>query len=179
MGLLNIVIRGNDIGKVTHVKLERPMRITYLKINHIYHNLDSFNLSDATDKKQSRLMFVRMGNLLNSADKSITYVGDWDKMITATTNNRYYVDADHTHGFCIGASKHMNSAELVSKEMFVVLHEDHIPVEWNGEFDFELLYLNKEGKLEKWTQSNTYDSSTNLTSTSFINLSFEYHEMPN
>jgi len=178
MPILNIVIRGDNVAKITSVQTERPIRITFLKLNHVYHNLSATNLSDTTDRKQQKLMFLRLHNLLSSADKSLTYVGDWDNMTANATQNIYNVDYETTNGFCIGSSKHNNSAEIVSKEMFQIIHEDHEPIEWDGQFAIELMYLDKEGKLAKWNQSNTY-SSSNLTNTSFVALQFEYHESHN
>jgi len=176
MPLLNVVIKGDNVGKLTSVKTERPLKITYLKLVHIYHNLSSALLSDATDKSQQRVMFIKIGNLINSDKNTLTYVGDWDNMTAKSTNNMYDIDYDYIHGFCIGASKHGSSGEIVSKEMFQILYEDTNVLEWDGEFNVRLYYLDKEGLLKEWTKSQTYNATSNKVNSSFLVLQFEYHE---
>ena len=112
---------------------------------------------------------------MNSDKNSLTYVGEWDEMVEQS-NNVYDVNYDYIHGFCIGASKHGSSGEIVSKEMFQVLLETQDAVDWDGEFNFRLYYLNKEGKITEWDASNTYNATSNKTSSTFICLQFEYHE---
>ena len=178
MPILNIVMRGDNVKKKTFIRTERPINLTYMKINHVYHNLDSFNLADPVDKKQQHLLFLKFTNLFDTADKTITYVADWDEDISVNVGGetRNYVNYDSIHGFLVGTSKHNNSAEVKEKELFQVLFEDTEPIEWNGELDMELYYLDKEGKLKQWSHGNVYDGSTNLSNTSFFAIQLEYHE---
>jgi len=178
MPILNIVIRGDNVNKKTIIRTERPIKLTYLKLTNTLHNLDAYNLSDVTDKKQQRLLFVRFGGLLDAAAKTISYVGDWNGMVAGATQNFKRVDYDHIHGFLVGTTKHNNSGAIAEKENFQVLYEDHEAMNWDGQFSIELFYLDKEGKLKAWDHGNVY-SSGNKSSTSFIAFQFEYHEQLN
>ena len=175
MPILNLVLRGDNLSKTTTLRTEEPIKLNFLKLNHVYHNLDSFDLTDPTDKAQQRILFVKFGNLLDSSHQTISYIADWDEMKQGSTQNFTRVDYDHLHGFLIGMTKHNNGGAIAEKELFQVLYESHNPLDWNGELDVTLYYLNKEGKLALWDYSNTYNSVTNKSSTSFIAFQFEYH----
>jgi hypothetical protein len=181
MPVLNVVIRGDNLSKKTMIRTERPINLSYLKLNHCYHNLDAYSLSDPTDKKQQHLLFVRFGGLLDGASKVISYIADWDEMESGSgvSSGVQRVAYDHLHGFIVGLTKHNNAGAISEKELFQVLYEDTESLEWNGEMEIEIFYLDKEGKLAKWDVSNVYNASSSKVNTSFLGLTFEYHEVLN
>jgi len=175
MPILNIVVKGNELNVKTNIRTERPIKLTFLKLVHVFHNLDSKALS-GIDNTQQRLLFVKMGNLLNSDKNTLTYIGDWNEMSKKNTGNMYDVSYDYIHGFCIGTTKHSNAGEVVSKELFQIVYEDTTPLVWDGQFDLQVFYLDKEGNLQPWSVAQTYNSSSNLKNTNYICFQFEYHE---
>ena len=92
MGLLSFTVRGAELQKPTHVLLERPYKFTKLKLLHIYHNIDSINLSAGTSKAGGNAaeqvqLFIKLGGLVENAKQIINYVGDYESSVSVPLPN--------------------------------------------------------------------------------------------
>ena len=97
MPLLSITIKASEL-KLDEVliKLERAYDFTELKLLHIYHNIDSNNISANKDSKgtskdstQQALLFVRLGGLVDNHKQIINYEGKYQTAIFTSQQNIY------------------------------------------------------------------------------------------
>lgn len=89
MPILTITLRGTELEKETTLLLERPYKFAKLKLQHIYHNIDSKMLASKVDAEQQVQLFIRLGGLVDSSKQIINYVGDFNTMSANNVNTRY------------------------------------------------------------------------------------------
>ena len=160
MPLLSITLRGAELLAPRTLLLERPYSFSKLKLQHVYHNIDSINFKDTIDKSQAVLLYLKLGGLVDNHRQIISYHGDYSTSV-AHQIQHHYDSSDHQlsgdtvavnstlstsrpnsstrisqnidvdHLIPIGASKH-NSAEIISRDLFKTLHDGGV-LEFNGE----------------------------------------------
>ena len=133
MAILNFTIRSQDIDHKDAVaddtravkktiKLEQHLKIRYLKLLHIYHNLDNSNISDGEGTSNNTILFAKISFL--NGKNSVFFEYDEGKTI------------EHAGMICLGETiKDENSS--VFKDLYKVLHDGK-----------ELLYINQPFSIE-------------------------------
>jgi len=91
MPLLTLTLRGSELENPngTIIKFERAYKFSKLKIQHIYHNIDSSHFASVKDQIQAVNLFMKMEGLVDSSRQIINYVGDYTTMKEVPTNKRY------------------------------------------------------------------------------------------
>ena len=97
MPLLTITILGSELEKRTFLLLERPYDFTELKLQHIYHNIDSINFTAKNDRSEQTQLFIRLGGLNDNSKNITNYVGTYETMKTSQVA-RTYTDDDFQRG---------------------------------------------------------------------------------
>lgn len=179
MPLFSISVKGEELQKDVVVKLERGYEFTELKLLHVYHNIDSQNITanSNNDATQQCQLFIKLGGLIENHSQIINYTGSYDSMRAASEQNSYNsedyqvgasfsqnnansvsvaansanfeADIDTDNLIPIGASRH-NTAELISRDVFKDLHKGSV-LSFNGELHFGLHYMNSLGVIVKMT----------------------------
>jgi hypothetical protein len=130
MAILNFTIRSQDIdnkdlantttaaAKKT-IRLEQHLKIKYLKLLHIYHNLDNSNISDGDGTSNNTILFAKISFL----------------------NGKNSVFFEYNNGqICLGETiKDENSS--VFKDLYKVLHDGKQLLYLNQPFTVELFKL--------------------------------------
>jgi len=204
MPLLTITLRGSELFGPTTVLLERPYDFTKLKLQHVYHNIDSINFATDLDKSNQCLLYIKLQGLVDSHKQLINYSGNYETMIRHPVQGRYD-SSDHQlstdtiainsilsaskpnstdrctqsisvdHLIPIGASKH-NSKEIISRDLYKTLHDGGV-LNFSGELTFSLHYMNGGGAI-KLMDSTTAGIVTVLKDVhiSYFTMVFEYEE---
>ena len=195
MPLLSITVRGAELLKKVHIKLEQNYNFTMLKLLHCYHNIDSHNLSDSVEKLGQALLFCKLGNLVANAGQITNFIGDYNVEVAHPTSHVYTYDSagtpsltppvsttriepdlDINHLIPLGGTKN-NSTELISRDVFKVLHQNSV-LQNNGEIDFELFYINKDAGLSVFdSSSGGIVTASTSHPVSFLTLLFEYETL--
>lgn len=133
MAILNFTIRSQDIdnkdasntdtrGVKKTIKLEQHLKIRYLKLLHIYHNLDNSNISDGDGTSNNTILFAKISFL--NGKNSVFFEYDGNRTI------------EHAGMICLGETiKDEHSS--VFKDLYKVLHDGK-----------ELLYINQPFSVE-------------------------------
>ena len=206
MPLLSITIKSEElIQDEVSILLEKEYDFTELKLLHVYHNVDSANLTDASDMTQEVLLFVRLGGLVENHKQIINYTGKYetgsfhtrqstytndDYQIGQGTNSvnnansgttvstsRYEADIDIFNMIPIGASR-FSGTNIVSRDVFKTIHSGGI-LHFGGELKFSLHYINALGNLTNMTSATGGVSTLTKGKTkhlSFMTLLFSYEE---
>lgn len=191
MGILNFTIRSQDIDhsdstlngtdarsvKKT-IKLEHGLKLKYLKLLHIYHNLDNTHISDGDGTSNNTILFAKISFL--NANNSVFYEYDDGNTI------------EHAGMICLGETiKEENTS--VFKDLYKVLHDSNQLLFLNQPFTIELFKLVAKDP----TAGNTNVASYNGTKShkiepitiqefrggmdspgQYISFTFEYKEDP-
>jgi len=206
MPLLSITMKSTELAQdEIRVKLEREYNFTELKLLHVYHNIDSANLSDSSDKTQEALLFVRLGGLVENHSQIINYSGKYETYSsherqkiysqddyqigqgtnsvgnsnsgTAQSTDLFEADIDVFHLIPIGASR-FNAHNIVSRDVFKTLHKGGI-LHFGGELKFQIHYMNHLGVITNMTSSTGGIDVTGKGKAkhlTFMTLLFEYQE---
>jgi len=178
MPILTLTLRGEELKKETIALLERPYKFSKLKLQHVYHNIDSTNFKNSVDKEQQCLLFIKLGGLVDSAKQVINYFGDFSTTETHVVQRRFNkVDSQSGQGTLSSSSassydadykqqsirrepaieiNHLipigpcrhNSKDIVSRDLFKQLH-DGDPIHFDGELNFSLFYMDHEGNIKE------------------------------
>jgi len=137
MAILNFTIRSQDIdnkelantttsaAKKT-IRLEQHLKIKYLKLLHIYHNLDNSNISDGDGTSNNTILFAKISFLNGKNSVFFEY------------NNGEIIE--HAGMICLGETvKDENSS--VFKDLYKVLHDGKQLLYLNQPFTVELFKL--------------------------------------
>ncbi len=172
MPILNIVLQG-DLTK-QKVKLDRRYNFKFLKLLHIYHNINSKlfsktayrdnGLVDSNIQDHQRLIFCKM-NILN-ADNCDTYIIDPD--LSAGDQNNI-TDSQ----ICFGLTKHNTDANSVFKDLYKVLISG-IPKQIDQQLEFKLSTINSKGVLVALESADFVALGTKECSQ--LVMTFEYEE---
>lgn len=204
MPLLSITLRGAELLAPRTLLLERPYSFTKLKLQHVYHNIDSINFKDTIDKAQAVLLYLKLGGLVDNHKQIISYHGDYSLAVShqiqphydnsdhqlsgdivainselstshAKSSTRITQNVDVDHLVPIGASKH-NTAEIISRDLFKTLHDGGV-LEFNGELTVSLHYMNGAGSI-KPVDETTDGIQTEVKQVPLTTLTmvFEYDE---
>ena len=95
MPLLSITVKAAELQlDEVRIKLERAYNFTELKLLHIYHNIDSANITanSGKDATQQALLFVRLGGLVENAKQIINYEGLYETASFSSQHNTYNGD---------------------------------------------------------------------------------------
>ena len=207
MPLLSLTMRASELSKGTvNIKLDRDYKFTLLKLLHVYHNIDSVNLSDSSDKTQEALLFIRLGGLIENHSQLINYEGQFETFITQSlpnihndsgvvighgtlrsdnpnpssgrNTNRVVADINEFYLIPIGASR-FNGHNIVSRDVFKTLHNTGGILHFDGQINFEVQYLAAVGGLKRIDSINGGVVTSNKGKNrhnTFITLMFEYEE---
>jgi len=128
MAILNFTIRSQDVDHASEsatdtrqaqktIKLEQHLKIKYLKLLHIYHNLDNSNISDGDGTSNNTILFAQISFL--NGKNSVFFEYESGKTI------------EHAGMICLGETiKEEHSS--VFKDLYKVLHDGK-----------QLLYINQ------------------------------------
>ena len=103
MPLLSITVKGTELAlDEVAIKLDRGYEFTELKLLHIYHNIDSKNITGITGDQgktstQQALLFVRLGGLVEGHKQIVNYEGKY-KSPTFHYQQNIYNDDDYQIG---------------------------------------------------------------------------------
>ena len=141
MPILNFTVRSQDIdnkdagatstapAKKT-IRLEQHLKLKYLKLLHIYHNLDNSNISDGDGTSNNTILFAKISFLNGKNSVFFEY------------NNGQIIE--HAGMICLGETiKDENSS--VFKDLYKVLHDGK-----------QLLYLNQPFSVELFKIRSLY-----------------------
>tara|TARA_R100000951_G_scaffold39063_1_gene32945 strand:+ start:4585 stop:5064 length:480 start_codon:yes stop_codon:yes gene_type:complete len=156
MAILSFTVKGADIGKIDghRVKLHRSMKIKYLKLLHIYHNIETSNLSTEDDRDQQRVIFASL-NFVNS-----------DEVYNSTEENNFIT---------IGGTKHDTSGQITNRDLYKVLFNGGCKY-LNQDIIIKFYYLDHDAQIKQFTASDVVAVGADGNS-SYISLSFEYTEV--
>ena len=156
MGILSFTVKGSDIGlnDGAIVKLDRHRKIKYLKLLHIYHNLETANLSIEDDRDQQRIIFCSL-NFINS-----------DEVYNATEENNFLT---------IGGTKHSSDGTIVNRDLYKVLYNGGCKY-LNSDIIVKFFYLDHNAEIKQFTSDDVISTSAD-GNTSIFSLSFEYSEV--
>ena len=196
MPLFSVTIRASELSK-TKIKLEDDFTFESLKLLHCYHNIDSTNLADSTEKTGEVMLYARLGNLTDGANL-VSFSGDYatpksfkvqgsyqydeykegqsgSGVASVVTNTGVHGDIKVDHLIPLGASR-CNSQNIVTRDLMKTIHDGGIR-NWNGEIDWELLYMNKNADIVQLSNTAAVgglNTSGTGSSKSFLTLIFEY-----
>ena len=161
MPILNITMRSQDLdggddstnnnrlAKKTF-NLQRTFRIKYLKLLHIYHNMEYINLhSDGDSDMSNTILFARISFL--NGNNSVFYENLVENGIPTTR--------EHQGMICLGSTIDKPSTN-VFKDMFKVLHDGKEHLYINQPFTIELFKLDPSSPSTDNTNLATYNSTT-------------------
>lgn len=191
MPILNFTIRSQDIdgrdatlngtdaqsAKKT-IRLEHGLKLKYLKLLHIYHNLDNTHISDGDGTSNNTILFAKISFL--NANNSVFYEYDAGKTI------------EHAGMICLGETvKDENSS--VFKDLYKVLHDSNQLLFLNQPFTVELFKLVAKDPTAGNTNVSTYNETKSHkiepitiqefrggmdSAGQYISFTFEYKEDP-
>lgn len=170
----------NNIAKKTF-NLQRTFRIKYLKLLHIYHNMEYSNLHSEGDSEMANTILFARISFLNGAN-SVFYENLVENNLSRTR--------EHQGMICLGSTID-KPATNVFKDMFKVLHDgkDHLYI--NNPFSIELFKLDSRSPDVDNTDLATYNATAShlivpITQSEFrgaldsngqmISFIFEYQE---
>jgi len=192
MPILNIAMRsqdldgGDDANNATRIakktfNLQRTFRIKYLKLLHIYHNIEYSNIHSEGDSEMANtILFARISFL--NGNNSVFYENLVENGIPATR--------EHQGMICLGSTID-KVATNVFKDMFKVLHDGKEHLYINSPFTIELFKLDSRSPATDNSNLATYNATTShlivpITQSEFrgtldssgqmISFIFEYNE---
>jgi len=182
MPILAISMRSQELDAGTRakktIKLEGTYKLRYLKLLHIYHNIDNNNISDAQGQSRNTILFARIG-FLNSQQALFTEIKDGQVV-------------EHSGLICLGETikdEHSNTF----RDAYKVLHDGKDLLYINQPFEIELFKLESKDPATANTDEAIYEATGshliepitkdqfrgNLDSAGqYISFIFEYQEDP-
>ena len=177
MPLLSITVKASELAlDEVLIKLERAYKFTELKLLHIYHNIDSANITanSGKDATQQCLLFIRLGNLIENHKQIINYEGKYqtskfDSQQNINSNDDFQIGQNtlqvgNTNSVSSGTTtdryhadvdifhlipigaSRFNSHDIISRDVFKSLHKGSI-LNFTGELKFELHYMDFNGDI--------------------------------
>ena len=188
MGILNFTIRSQDLdfsvdavasdGRQAQktIKLQDTYKMKYLKLLHIYHNINNINISDGEGTGANTILFCQISFL--NANNSVFIEMDGTKT------------REHAGMLCLGESV-KDENECVFKDLYKVLHDGRELLFINQPFTIKLFKLTSKDPDADNTDIATYNSTGShliepitikefqgdlAESGQFLSLTFEYQE---
>jgi len=180
MPILAINMRSQDLdagdrAKKT-IKLENTYKMRYLKLLHIYHNIDNQNISNGEGTSRNGILFARIG-FLNGQNALLTEIQDRQVI-------------EHAGVVCLGeTTKEADSNTF--RDCYKVLHDGKDLLYINKPFEIELFKLESVDPAHDNTDEAVYNATGShlikpITKTQFqgaldspgqyISFIFEYTE---
>lgn len=187
MPILNFTIRSQDIdfkdvantdtrqAKKT-IKLEQGLKLKYLKLLHIYHNINNSNISDGEGTGTNTILFAKISFL--NGKNSVFFETDEGKTI------------EHAGMICLGETV-KGEGESVFKDLYKVLHDGRQLLFINQPFEIKLFKLVAKDPAPTNTDVSVYNTTAShkiepITIPEFrgelngpgqyLSLTFEYQE---
>lgn len=156
MAILSFTIKGNDIGLIDgkRIKLDRHRKLKYLKLLHIYHNLETSNLSTEDDRDQQRVLFCSL-SFLNT-----------DEVYNATEENTL---------LNVGSTKHTADGTIVNRDLYKVLYNGGCKY-INSDIVVKFFYLDHNAQLKQLSEDDVIGTSEDGNS-SYFSFTFEIQEI--
>jgi len=148
MPILAITMRSQELdagdkAKKT-IKLEGTYKMQYLKLLHIYHNIDNNNISNSQGTSRNTILFARIG-FLNSQQALLTEIKDGQVI-------------EHGGMICLGETiKDENSNTF--RDCYKVLHDGKDTLYINKPFEVELFKLESIDPAAENTSEATYNAT--------------------
>ena len=161
MPCFSILLTGDELNGDAILKLRRPIKCKYIKLLHIYTNLNSSNFNHSGHptgtKNKERLLFAKFSFI--NADQYDNFTG-----------GHSYVS--------LGASSHgAVNDKLIVRDLYKVLLDKPV-IELKGDMRVRLYFLDPEGKIVALEKDDLVTTITaGKTDLSFINIIIEYEEM--
>jgi len=163
MGVFSILMKGDDLVGDYSVKLRKGRNLKYLKLLHLYTNINSSQFKADGNTKQAvnaeRLLFAKF-SFLNT--------DNYDNFNEANS----YVS--------LGASAHGSKTDkLITRDLYKILLDKPI-IRLEGQIVVRIYFLDSDGVIRPLKSKDIVSSvATPLLSTelSFLNLILEYEEI--
>lgn len=158
MGILSFTVKGNDIGLIDgkRIKLDKHKKLKYLKLLHIYHNLETSNLSTEDDRDQQRILFCNF-SFINT-----------DEVYNATEENTFLT---------VSGTKHSSDGTVINRDLYKVLYNGGCKY-LNDDIIVKFYYLDHDANIKQLTSDDVVGSSDE-GNTSYFSFTFEYQEIYN
>lgn len=180
MPILSITMRSQDLDNTNNaektIKLEQTYKMRYMKLLHIYHNIDNANISDSSGTSTNSILFAK-----------IDFLNGQNAVYTEINNNEVI---EHNGMICLGETiKDSNTSTF--RDAYKVLHEGKDLLYINQPFKIQLFKLESVDVAEGNTDLQVYKDSEshlikpitqdqfrgNLNSAGqYLSLVFEYQE---
>tara|TARA_R100001463_G_scaffold59006_1_gene111308 strand:- start:392 stop:946 length:555 start_codon:yes stop_codon:yes gene_type:complete len=148
MPILAFTIRSQELdaglkAKKT-IKLEQTFKMEYLKLLHIYHNIDNNNISNGAGTSRNTILFAKIG-FLNSQQALFTEIKD-NQVI------------EHGGLVCLGETiKEENSNTF--RDCYKVLHDGKDTLYINQPFEVELFKLESKDPATENSDEAVYNAT--------------------
>ena len=179
MGILNFSIRSQDIdfkdevagdtrqAKKT-IKLEQGLKLRYLKLLHIYHNIDNTNITDGEGVSNNTVLFCK-----------ISFLNSKNSLFIESSGGS---TVEHAGMLCLGTT---------IEDLYKVLHDGKQLLFINQPFEISLFKLTSKEPADANTNITTYNNTDShkiepltigefrggLDSPGqFLSMTFEYQE---
>jgi len=161
MAILNFSIRSQDIDHASTagatstqqakktIKLEQHLKLRYLKLLHIYHNIDNTSITDGEGTSNNTIIFAKISFL--NAKNSVFLEFNNGKTI------------EHAGMICLGETV-KDEGDSVFKDLYKVLHDGKQLLYINQPFEVSLFKLIAKDP----TNANTSVSTFNGTNSHLI-----------
>ena len=188
MAILNFSIRSQDVDNAKTagatsaqqakktIKLEQHLKLRYLKLLHIYHNVDNTSITDGDGSSNNTIIFCKI-SFLNSKNSVFFEYNDGETI-------------EHAGMICLGETV-KGEGESVFKDLYKVLHDGKQLLYINQPFEISLFKLIAKDPTSGNTDIPTYNATGShkiepITIQEFrgglgsaghyISLTFEYQE---
>ncbi len=187
MPILNLTIRSQDLDFSTDktpddriaqktFKFERTYKMKYLKLLHVFHNINNTDISNGQGTSNNTILFAKISFL--NAGNSVYYESDGKTTI------------EHAGTICLGETTRDGNTSTY-KDMYKVLHNGDQTLYLNQPFTIQLFKLEAVDVADGNTNLATYnDSKSHLikpitihefrggldSGGQYLSLTFEYNE---
>ena len=187
MPILNLTIRSQDLDFSTDLasdsriaqktfKFERTFKMKYLKLLHVFHNINNTDISDGQGTSDNTILFAKLSFL--NANNSVYYESDGKTTI------------EHAGTICLGETT-KDSHTSTYKDMYKVLHDGSQLLYLNQPFTIQLFKLESVDPTSANTDIAVYNTSKSHlikpisidefrgsldSAGQYLSLTFEYNE---
>lgn len=187
MPILNLTIRSQDLDFSTDLasdtriaqktfKFERTFKMKYLKLLHVFHNINNTDISDGQGTSDNTILFAKLSFL--NANNSVYYESDNKTTI------------EHAGTICLGETT-KDSHTSTYKDMYKVLHDGSQLLYLNQPFTIQLFKLESVDPTPANTDISVYNTSQSHlikpitidefrgsldSAGQYLSLTFEYNE---
>ena len=159
MGVISLMLKGEELGKEHIFPLRRGYKLKYLKLLHFYTNIDSLHFKTsgigAKTNEAERLLFARF-NFINSD---------------------MYDNFEEGHSYVSMGSTNHKEDKIITRDLYKVLLDKPV-IHLEGDIRIRFFYLDSQANLQSLKTTDIIDQTTkDAKSKTFANIIFEYEEI--